>query len=352
MHFGHLRDAALGVAGLSLAACASSSPPTPTPPPNSDFYVVSLGDSYGAGQGAPNDHRWWELCKSQWDFQRCNRSRWAPTTQAVKRRADAGHPIHHHSFTCSGADIEEGLLGPYDGQESNPGDPPLLPQVTGLAALAANPGDVDAVTISVGGNDVYFARVVAACMLPDPLTCKILKPDVDQALAALPGKLDDLAQRMTQEGVQVPANRIFILGYPDPARDANGNLCNASPPLPEPLSGISAADAGWASEYVLPKLNRRLCLAAGQHGWTYVAPRDEFKSHGWCADPIGLQDNWINTVLQSSAKQGTHRGTMHPTRDGHSAVSERIEDRLTTLLNNGSPAADPCPDEPVGAPPP
>ncbi|MBW2236773.1 MAG: hypothetical protein JRG85_15405, partial [Deltaproteobacteria bacterium] len=100
------------------------------------------------------------------------------------------------------------------------------------------------------------------------------------------------------------------------------------------------------------KLNRRLCLAAGQHGWTYVAPRDEFKSHGWCADPIDLQGNWINTVLQSAAKQGTHRGTMHPTRDGHSAVSEKIEARLTTLLNNGAPTSDPCPNEPVSAPPP
>jgi len=347
MNFGRLRNAALAVAGLSLVACAGSQPPTPTPPPNAEWHVVSLGDSYGSGQGAPNDPRWWEPCTSQWDYRRCNRSRWAPTTQAVKRLADDYPiPIHHHSFTCSGADIEEGLLGDYDGQESQPGDPPLQPQVSELAALAANPGDVDAVTISVGGNDVYFARIVLACMLPDPLTCKIVKPEVDQALADLPGKLDDLAQRMTQEGVQVPANHIFILGYPDPARDAGGNLCDASPPLPEPLSGISAADAGWASEYVLPKLNRRLCLAAAQKGWTYVAPPDEFKTQGWCADPVALQDNWINTFLQSEAKQVTHRGTMHPTRAGHKAVSLKIEDRLRAVFDGASPVSDPCPSEP------
>jgi hypothetical protein len=351
MHCGRLRNAALAVAGLLLVACASSQPPTPTPPPNAEWHVVSLGDSYGSGQGAPNDPRWWEPCTSQWDYRRCNRSRWAPTTQAVKQLAD-DYAIHHHSFTCSGADIEEGLLGTYDGQESSPGDPPLQPQVSELAALAANPGDVDAVTISVGGNDVYFARIVAACMLPDPLTCKIVKPDVDQALAALPGKLDALAQRMTQEGVQVPANRIFVLGYPDPARDANGILCNESPPLPEPLFGVSSADAGWASEYVLPKLNRRLCLAAAQQGWIYVAPPDEFKSHGWCADPMALQTNWINTFLQSQAKQVTHRGTLHPTRAGHEAVSVKIEDRLRAVINGASPVSDPCPAEPVGAPPP
>ncbi len=57
MHCGRLRNAALAVAGLLLVACASSQPPTPTPPPNAEWHVVSLGDSYGSGQGAPNDPR-------------------------------------------------------------------------------------------------------------------------------------------------------------------------------------------------------------------------------------------------------------------------------------------------------
>jgi phospholipase/lecithinase/hemolysin len=77
---------------------------------------------------------------------------------------------------------------------------------------------------------------------------------------------------------------------------------------------------------------------------------EEFETRGWCSDPVKFQGNWINTVGQSLAKQGTHRGTMHPTRDGHTAVSERIEDRLETLLNGGTLQSDPCPDEPASAP--
>ena len=79
-----------------------------------------------------------------------------------------------------------------------------------------------------------------------------------------------------------------------------------------------------------------------------MAPPDAFKNHGWCADPLALQDNWINTASQSGAKQGTHRGTMHPTRAGHGAVADKIEDRLNALLNNTSPASDPCPNAPAG----
>jgi hypothetical protein len=77
---------------------------------------------------------------------------------------------------------------------------------------------------------------------------------------------------------------------------------------------------------------------------------DEFKTRGWCSDPIHLRENWINTALQSLATQGTHRGTMHPTRDGHTAVSERVEDRIETILNTGTLVSDPCPREPDSAP--
>lgn len=111
------------------------------------------------------------------------------------------------------------------------------------------------------------------------------------------------------------------------------------------LAGIDHREAEWAPEEVLPRLNHRLCSAAEAHGWTYVAPVEEFKTRGWCADP-----NWINTGTQSFASQGTPLGMVHPNRDGYTATSERVADRIETLLNGGIPVSDPCPPDPKPAP--
>ena len=343
MRFSRLGNTAAGIVGLSLAACAH--PPAPAPA-TGGFHVVALGDSYASGQGAPNDKCWWQFWKSHWDDKRCNRSRWAPTSQAVERLNAQGRSIEYHSFTCSGAEIVKGLIGPYDGQEPPLGEPPLAPQVNELVALAQNPGDVDAVTISAGGNDALFAYVVAVCMLPIP-KCEIIRSVVDDALGALPGRLVSLAQQIEAK-VKVEPSHILLMGYPDPTHRSKEQFCDREP-FPDLLAGIDGDDAKWAAEYVLPKLNHTLCHAATDHGWTYVAPVEEFETRGWCSDPIKLQDNWVNTGTQSFAKQGSHRGMMHPTRDGHTAVSERIEDRLETLLNGGTLHSDPCPDDPDSA---
>lgn len=344
MKFNRLGNTAAGIAGLSLAACAH--PPAPAPA-TGGFHVVALGDSYASGQGAPNDRWWLQFWKSHWDDKRCNRSKWAPTSQAVERLNAQGHGIEYHSFTCSGAEITKGLIGPYDGQEPPLGDPPLAPQVDELAALAKNPGDVDAVTISAGGNDALFGYIVAVCMLPTP-KCEIIRSVVDDALDALPGHFKSLADEIEAK-VKIDSDRILLVGYPDPTRRSDGTFCDREP-VGDALAGIDRDEAEWAAEYVLPKLNRSLCNAAEDYGWTYVAPAEEFETRGWCSDPIKFQENWLNTALQSLAKQGTHRGMMHPTRDGHTAVSERIEDRIETLLNGGTLQSDSCPDEPDSAP--
>jgi lysophospholipase L1-like esterase len=342
MDFRRLGIAAVAIVGLSLTACTHPSPPEATPTAGS-FLVVALGDSYASGQGAPNDQKWFRFCTSPWNDQRCNRSKWAPTTQAVERLRARGYDIVYRSFACSGASITEGLIGPYRGQQPRPGDPLLEPQLNELAALAQNPGDVDAVTISAGGNDALFGPIVATCMLP-PSDCDIINPFVEEALVTLSENLDTLAVQIEGE-IEIEPHRILLVGYADPTRRSDGSFCDREPDA-DPLAGIDAEEARWAAEYVLPKLNRRLCLAALQRGWSYVAAPEEFETRGWCSDPDDFRENWINTGFQSLAKQNTPFGMMHPTRDGHHAVSERLESRIQTLLDAGTPVSDLCPDEP------
>jgi lysophospholipase L1-like esterase len=338
------RKALLWLLCLGVAACATPPPPAPTPGPG--FRIVALGDSYASGQGAPDeDFTCWKFWSTpKWNDKRCNRSLNAPTAKAAEILRQQGHTIDYLSYACSGAKIEQGLIGTYDGSEPPSGPhTPLPPQVDELENLASTAG-VDAVTISIGGNDILFQYIVGACVLSP--ACNLSQPVIAQRLAQLPGRLDDLAQDLVS--VSVDSHRIFVVEYPNPAEGSDGSYCDREPPG-DLLSGIDANEARWTAEFVLPRLNRALCEAAQRHGWTYVgdvAPR--FATHGWCAQP----QNWLNTFEDSTRKQRHYRGAMHPNRDGHAAVGERLADAIAPLLAGQTPTSDACPVIPAAPPPP
>jgi lysophospholipase L1-like esterase len=331
---------------LGAAGCASRG--EAPPPAAAAFSVVALGDSYASGQGAPDTSwTWWNPCTPRWDDQRCNRSRNAPTALAVQLLKNEGHSIAYESLACSGASIDKGVLGPQNGPEPPPGAPPLPAQVDRLQALLSPPPTspptpptrVDAVTLSIGGNDILFEYIVASCVaLPD---CRLDHPLVDSRLGQLPASLDLLATRLAATGI--PANRVFVLEYPDPTQDADGSYCDRKPP-DDVLSRLSEAEAEWAARYVLPRLNRALCEAAQRHGWNYVGHiADRFAKHGWCAGG----NRWINTVDDSVQKQRHFRGALHPNVVGYSEIGQRLAEALTPLLAGQTPpSASPCPEIP------
>lgn len=336
----------IGLVCLPLTACAYR-PAPPTAAPGLGFLIVALGDSYASGQGAPDEEwKWWRpWCTPRWDDKRCNRSRNSATAQAAEQLRQTHPGVEEVSFACSGARIEKGLIGPYDGSEPPQGPhSPLPPQVDELQNLAAT-RKIDAVTISIGGNDIYFAPLVAACLIPGPARCALAKPIIEFELQQLRARLDLLAQRLSSLGLD--PWRIFVTEYPDPTHDRDGAYCN-NEPSGDPLGGIDEAEAQWASEYVLATLSHVLCEAAKDHGWTYVSGiATKFDKHGWCA---GQGENWINTIRESLRKQRHFRGGMHPNIKGHAAVGERLADAISPLLGGQMPAPTVCGPPPQPSP--
>jgi hypothetical protein len=333
---GFARTPTVWLVCLGLLACAQPGPPAPTPTTGPSFRIVALGDSYASGQGAPDEEwKWWKCGTPRWDDRRCNRSLNAATYRAVEILRQQGHAVAFDSFACSGAKIEVGLTGPYDGSEPPVGPhPPLPPQVDELSNLVAT-GGADAVTISIGGNDVLFAFIVGDCIaLPN---CNVSKLIIDQSLADLTGRLALLEQKLS--AIPIDSERIFILGYPNPTQDSDGSYCDGEPPNGL-LARVSGEEAKWVAEYVLPRLNRTICLAAQSHGWTYIGgAASRFEQHGWCAQP----QNWINTFEDSGKKQRHPRGAVHPNRAGYGEVGDLIATAVAPLLVGESPTSSPCP---------
>lgn len=327
-------------AGLLVGLLVRCAAP-PGPSTTGAFLVVALGDSFASGQGAPDQpFSWWRFWEPVgWADRRCNRSHHSPTALAVAELEQQGESVGLQSFACSGASIEEGLLESHMGPEPDPGDLPLQPQVAALQDYAQST-DVDAVTIMVGGNDIYFQRTVMACIA---FHCKISKPLVDQRLALLPALLDAMALEIKQVPNLEPAS-VLLVEYPNPSRSADGSYCDRAPPG-DLLARLDTEDARWAGDYVLPRLNHELCMAARRHGFRYVdAVSARFHEHGYCAQPR----NFINTIGESTLRQKHFRGGLHPNAEGHGQVGERLAEVLSAMVA-GQPPPTPteCPPMPA-----
>lgn len=124
---------------------------------------VALGDSYASGEGNPRNVDAFLKTGSigfrpYWDNDACNRSVHGAPAQAAlaleKKSAKTSVTLVHAA--CSGATIDNGVLGPLRsaGQATS-----QLEQVKNVIGDR----DIDVLTLSVGGNDVGFTDILAAC---------------------------------------------------------------------------------------------------------------------------------------------------------------------------------------------
>jgi PKD repeat protein len=241
-----------------------------------DLLIVSIGDSGASGEGNPHVHQAYDFfgfVKSGpvWQdsqfvpdkprLSRCHRSMHAGPAQAA---AQMGTSFAHTSVTfihlaCSGAQIFDGLLFPFSGQEreewEHPKGPSVPGQLTVLAQLVCPPrGDcdnahrkrtIDVLTLQVGGNDVEFAELLKTCILypsilePTRSTCNadatFLKK-VEARLAELPLRFELLAHTISAGlphdfpvaipvSTGLPVKQVYMTEYADPTHNHLGEPC-------------------------------------------------------------------------------------------------------------------------------
>ncbi|MFN3220242.1 MAG: GDSL-type esterase/lipase family protein [Acidimicrobiales bacterium] len=299
-----------------------------------DWLIVGIGDSNGSGEGTPDIPRA-PRRRARWVDRQCHRS--ANSHQALSaatlERRDPETSVTFVHLACSGAQIRNGLLQPYAGQEPDQG-PRLQPQLDELDRIADR-REVDAVLVSAGVNDLRFGDVVEFCITWYDCPNRRWQTGSDQRLAQvmdryvaqLPGLYERLARRLERAGI--PANRVYITEYFDSTNDANGDRCD---PLIRVGAGSTSldfdrAEATWAADSILGPLNDAVRAAATRHGWTIVRGAERgFVPHGYCAG----SERWIVTLLDSEAAQGNIDGTLHANREGN----EFQRDRMVAQVRN------------------
>lgn len=411
-----------------------------------DRLIVSIGDSYGSGEGSPDlpryrvtcplgdpgvceaelvskanswqyVNRYCDLTKGPlecyvppaWEDAKCHRSAWAGAPLAARNleRADPHSSVTFLHLACSGATVDEGLLDAYVGREPDgfscmaaagfgtcddsgtthlcmpsPGEPyaPCLhmvdPQVDQVARLTCGswngvyPYDshgrvplpcpvgqriIDALLISIGGNDVGFGDLAAACAGAD--NCYDRRPnrgyppelngyfrairDLDDALSLLPSKYTTLAHAIDSK-LQVERWDTYLTEYLDPLHDEIGGLCSAVTDVDSysgfwadmaelysevDQEGITPDEAGWLYSNMFTPLSRQMYASARGLGWNYVGGIGALSwSHGTCANVPWIRGSWGDSVAQQDDKFGI----LHPNPLGYNnGYRPRIEFFLT-----------------------
>jgi hypothetical protein len=239
------------------------------------------------------------------------------------------------SVARSGATIRDGLIGRQHGSD----DFLDVGQLSEFKRTVQG-RTVDALLISIGGNDAGFAGVLTDLVAND--LPSIWKPafsgfdfierdkverevaislapggDVDSAFDALGGWLKELQNEQLIRDT-------FIATYPLGLFETTGGSFRSCELFEGPDLDISSADAAAIDRMGLA-LNDLIRRKADENDWHVVDIEREglFREHGYCAP----DRYWVHAE-ESCEQQGNFDGTMHPNDRGHKAYAFVLHDLL------------------------
>jgi len=332
-----------------------------------DLLIVGLGDSFASGEGNPDapvafsdGRRYRNLyprrvdgSEAQWSDRLCHRSLYGQFLRAALQLAVENPKIAvtFLDFSCSGAGIDDGLLGPQTYVErvadattsTRPSARPLsggsrdsqffrvLREICldkpafsdGLWRCPENrfARAIDFVFLSVGGNDIGFSNIVAWASLRDGISASIagffgatvtagefgrrMKEELPGAYGRLAKAFESSLPIGAEGGAFDPA-RIVLTAYPDLVSDEDGLICKSGDqgheddyPANQSLDLFSSwlvarGDRLSKVKNQFSSLHRRMGELAGDHGWSFAEAafgNDLFSRHGFCArNPGRLND--------------------------------------------------------------
>lgn len=318
--------------------------------------VAAMGDSYSSGEGNPRNidsylenGSWLSAFTPYWDDSACERSaRSAPAQAALRLEKSSPHfSVTFLDVTCSGATVDAGILGPQIGARQ------ARSQVAQLSALAAG-HRIDAITLSIGGNDIGFGAILSACATQvDCPTGQVGTSPLRGYSSVQAGAQGNIAKLPAQYArVQAalaslaPGTPVLPTMYPDITRDADGAPCNyltmtpadfawarATLLVPDPQSTYNYVTTSGASipMAVGGTLNSKIAATESGLGWhpvagTWGASGNSTIGHGVCAQ----QQAWTFGLISLGSLRNA---AFHPNPQGLASMGKAIADALGSRVS-------------------
>ncbi|HEX2843553.1 hypothetical protein [Hyphomicrobium sp.] len=300
---------------------------------------------------------------ARWLDQACHRSLYSYQVRAALELAveDPHRAVTFAGFACSGAEVTWGLFLRYKGNEWVPNPPDLsqisaaadaqcgkrdapvvdmpeayhmngiIPELQGGLTLSKCPPNqarkIDLVLLSVGGNDIGFARLVANAVLSDESLVRNLggwfgQVHGNKESQELLTRLDQRYKAMNRaiHGIlHVPwdeSDRVILTSYPPFALlDDQGNMCRDGSAGMEVFSEFKITQkAALSSSWLADKLDQIMKKSAELHGWTFAEDhRKTFVGRGLCAG----HTNGLGPLVDDLRLPRRHDGVWKPYNPAH-----------------------------------
>jgi lysophospholipase L1-like esterase len=261
--------------------------------------LLALGDSYSSGEGAGNYEPGTDTADNS-----CHRSRNAwPTLVAEQRNLQ---PVP--SLACSGARLADVLAGRPTGEAER-----RLSQVGRIR------GDPDLITITIGGNDLGFRKVLQHCILSDCVadyhrpSGDVLNAEIDRLARHLPD-----AYRTVQAAA--PGARVVVVDYPKLFPDSDPRN-----PTPNCAAGrlITPAEGNYLNREV-ERADVAILDAARKAGVSGIDVSTAF--NGGELTCSGKQ--FLN---HANLRRKLFSGSFHPNADGQERLARAVSNALAVL---------------------
>jgi lysophospholipase L1-like esterase len=249
---------------------------------------VALGDSYSSGEANP------PFVKAEGE---CDLSK----AHAWPELLAAEHPAHlalARDLACSGA-YTSALTSEYLGQQ---------PQLKAMAGLHPN-----LVTITIGGNNIGFANVLADCWLGSNCAADGTIRTASRKIARLGKSIENVYAEIRKS---VPrSTSVLVVGYPQLFPSGRGRTGLRCPWL--------AKDEQTGLNQLARQLNSVLTAAARTAGLSYVSTLNALSGHELCSAHPWVRALELNNVEYSG----------HPLLKGQLAIAAIVGRAIGSAAN-------------------
>lgn len=322
------------------------------------------GNSNDDGDGFAGTDRAWSAASDESDphivygasyDDGCNRSDSAEVNSAYgsDRRVN---------LACSGA-TSSAVLFPAHGGQPFKGEPSQAQQLQ--QTVIGHP--VNAVVVSVGGNDLGFSDVITACAKEfvkpfggepcSPEQAGIVAERLPAMRSAVAAALADVRTAMANGGHPAGTYRLILQSYPGPL-PAAAHIRYPGDKYDRLTTGgcpFFDKDLTWAHDELVPAISDSIAQVAREQRTEFLDLSHALDGREVCADtdhqvtgaepPSGIRSEWVRFVT-SGVGQGQRQESLHPNYYGQIALGTCLGHLLEQV-----PGAYRCTNTPGGAPP-
>lgn len=253
----------------------------------------------------------------------------------VSEIATAKLPVAERiNISCSGG-VTKNVFRASSGGVGQNGEQPQADQLLPIAKAK----DVKLVQVSIGGNDLGFGSIVAACLqayVTKGTPCnQTQQPKLDdakpKAIADVEKAIDEIRAVMAEAGYAQTDYRLVLQTYPSVIPRASESRYAENDPNRPDVCPFYDADLTWGRDSASKQIGGVVKTAAAARGVELLDLADAFEGHEFCAKTAALADplhppspttsEWGRFLGPSAIQQGELQEVFHPNAYGQAAFA-------------------------------